>query len=131
MLTRAKAGVGFFRTVFYLPALAPPVAATLGFVYILNPATGPINTILGHLGITGPLWFNDPGWSKPSLVLLSSIARAAIITPRRSATAFARSSRTNVAFKKPFASSSTNIAAPPLDSSAGKRTASNSFSRSR
>jgi multiple sugar transport system permease protein len=70
MLTRAKAGVGFFRTVFYLPALAPPVAATLGFVYILNPATGPINTILGHLGIQGPLWFNDPGWSKPSLVLL-------------------------------------------------------------
>ncbi len=70
MLTRAKAGVGFFRTVFYLPALAPPVAATLGFVYILNPATGPLNTILGKLGITGPLWFNDPGWSKPSLVLL-------------------------------------------------------------
>jgi multiple sugar transport system permease protein len=70
MLTRAKAGVGFFRTVFYLPALAPPVAATLGFVYILNPATGPINTILGHLGIQGPLWFNDPSWSKPSLVLL-------------------------------------------------------------
>ena len=71
MVTRAKAGVGFFRTVFYLPALAPPVAATLGFVYILNPATGPINTILKHLGVTGPLWFNDPGWAKPSLVLLS------------------------------------------------------------
>ena len=71
MVTRAKAGVGFFRTVFYLPALIPPVAATLGFVYILNPATGPINTLLGHLGIQGPLWFNDPGWSKPSLVLLA------------------------------------------------------------
>ena len=71
MVTRAKAGVGIFRTVFYLPALVPPVAATLGFVYILNPATGPINTLLGHLGIQGPLWFNDPGWSKPSLVLLA------------------------------------------------------------
>ena len=44
MLTRAKAGVGVFRTVFYLPALVPPVAATLGFVYLLNPATGPVNT---------------------------------------------------------------------------------------
>ena len=41
MLTRARAGVGFFRTIFYLPALVPPVAATLGFVYVLNPATGP------------------------------------------------------------------------------------------
>ena len=71
MLTRAKRGVGFFRTVFYLPALIPPVAATLGFVYLLNPATGPINTLLGKIGITGPLWFNDPTWAKPSLVLLS------------------------------------------------------------
>jgi multiple sugar transport system permease protein len=71
MVARARAGVGIFRTIFYLPALAPPVAATLGFVYILNPATGPVNSILGHLGIQGPLWFNDPGWAKPSLVLLS------------------------------------------------------------
>jgi len=70
MVTRAKRGAGLFRTVFYLPALAPPVAAALGFVYLLNPATGPVNIVLGKLGIEGPLWFNDPGWSKPSLTLL-------------------------------------------------------------
>ena len=29
-----------------------------------------MNTILSHLGISGPLWFQDPSWSKPSLVLL-------------------------------------------------------------
>jgi len=71
MVARAKRGVGFFRTVFYLPALAPPVAATMAFVYLLNPATGPVNVILGHLGINGPLWFQSPQWSKPSLTLLS------------------------------------------------------------
>jgi multiple sugar transport system permease protein len=70
MLTRARRGIGFFRAVFYLPALAPPVAATLGFVYLLNPATGPVNAVLGVVGIEGPLWFNDPGWSKPALTLL-------------------------------------------------------------
>ena len=70
LLTRREAGAGVFRTVFYLPALVPPVAATLGFVYLLNPSTGPVNVILGRLGIEGPLWFNDPGWSKPSLVML-------------------------------------------------------------
>jgi multiple sugar transport system permease protein len=70
MLTRARRGIGFFRAVFYLPALAPPVAATLGFVYLLNPATGPVNAALGVVGIEGPLWFNDPGWSKPALTLL-------------------------------------------------------------
>jgi multiple sugar transport system permease protein len=71
MVTRAKSGLGFFRTVFYLPTLAPPVAATLGFTYILNPATGPVNGFLGLFGITGPLWFESPAWAKPSLVLLS------------------------------------------------------------
>ena len=70
MLTRARRGVGVFRTVFYLPALAPTVAATLAFVYLLNPATGPVNIALGRLGIDGPLWFHSPQWSKPSLVLL-------------------------------------------------------------
>jgi multiple sugar transport system permease protein len=70
-LTRARSGAGFFRTVFYLPTLAPPVAATLGFVFLLNPATGPVNTILGDVGIDGPLWFNSPTWSKPALVLLA------------------------------------------------------------
>jgi multiple sugar transport system permease protein len=71
MVARIKSGAGVFRTIFYLPALAPPVAATLGFVYILNPATGPVNVLLGHLGITGPLWFQDPHWAKPSLIILS------------------------------------------------------------
>jgi multiple sugar transport system permease protein len=71
MLSRARRGIGIFRTIFYLPALAPPVAATLGFVYLLNPATGPVNTILGKLGIQGPLWFDSPGWAKPSLTLLA------------------------------------------------------------
>jgi multiple sugar transport system permease protein len=71
MLTRARYGASTFRTVFYLPALAPPVAATLGFVYLLNPATGPVNSGLEKLGIEGPLWFNSPQWSKPSLTLLA------------------------------------------------------------
>jgi multiple sugar transport system permease protein len=71
MVARAKAGAGFFRTVFYLPTLAPPVAATLGFAYILNPATGPVNGFLHLFGIQGPLWFESAAWAKPSLVLLS------------------------------------------------------------
>ncbi|MGO9822458.1 MAG: carbohydrate ABC transporter permease [Solirubrobacteraceae bacterium] len=71
MVTRAKAGVGIFRTIFYLPTLAPSVAATLGFVFLFNPGTGPVNTLLSKVGITGPLWFQSPQWAKPSLTLLS------------------------------------------------------------
>jgi multiple sugar transport system permease protein len=70
LLTQLKRGVGFFRTIFYLPALVPPVAATIAFVYLLKPGTGPVNQFLEKIGIDGPLWFNSPAWAKPSLVLL-------------------------------------------------------------
>ena len=70
LLTHLKRGAGFFRTLFYLPALVPPVAATIAFVYLLKPGTGPVNHFLEKVGIEGPLWFNSPAWAKPSLVLL-------------------------------------------------------------
>lgn len=70
LLARAKRASGIWRTVFYLPALVPPVASVVAFVFLFNPGTGPVNQILGWFGIQGPLWFNDPAWSKPSLVLL-------------------------------------------------------------
>lgn len=74
LLTQLKRGGGFFRTVFYLPALAPPVAATIAFVFLFNPATGPVNGVLSWFGIDGPLWFDSPEWAKPSLVLLGTWA---------------------------------------------------------
>jgi len=70
LLTNLRRGASFFRTVFYLPALVPPVAATIAFVYLLKPGTGPVNHFLEKIGIDGPLWFNSPAWAKPSLVLL-------------------------------------------------------------
>jgi multiple sugar transport system permease protein len=66
-----KRGSSVFRTIFYAPFLAPPVAATLAFVFLLNPGTGPVNSILGRLGLPQPGWFNDPAWSKPALTLLA------------------------------------------------------------
>lgn len=72
LLTRVRRGGGLFRAVFYLPALAPPVAATIAFVFLFNPATGPVNGFLGLFGIEGPLWFDSPQWAKPSLVLLGT-----------------------------------------------------------
>jgi multiple sugar transport system permease protein len=71
LLTKAKRGAGLFRTVFYLPALTPPVAATLGFVFLLNPTSGPVDRILHLLHLPEPLWFSDPRFAKPALVLLA------------------------------------------------------------
>jgi multiple sugar transport system permease protein len=71
LITRIKTGTGIFRTLFYLPYLAPPVAATLSFVFLLNPGTGPVNTMLDSLGLPSPDWFTDADWSKPALTLLA------------------------------------------------------------
>ncbi len=71
VLARLRRGSGLYRTLFYLPALAPPVAAALAFVFLFNPGTGPVNQLLAHLGISGPLWFNDPSLAKPALTILA------------------------------------------------------------
>ncbi|MFJ6864742.1 carbohydrate ABC transporter permease [Streptomyces termitum] len=71
LITKIKTGTGVFRTLFYLPYLAPPVAATLAFVFLLNPGTGPVNSLLESVGVPGPAWFTDPAWSKPALTVLA------------------------------------------------------------
>ncbi|MEV6328557.1 sugar ABC transporter permease [Streptomyces sp. NPDC051909] len=71
LITKIKTGAGVFRTLFYLPYLAPPVAATLAFVFLLNPGTGPVNAILEGIGVPAPAWYNDPAWSKPALTMLA------------------------------------------------------------
>lgn len=71
LVIRLKRGGGLFRTLYYAPYLAPPVAGTIAFVFLLNPGTGPVNVVLGRLGLPQPGWFNDASWSKPSLTLLA------------------------------------------------------------
>lgn len=71
LVTKVKTGTGLFRTAFYLPYLAPPVAATMAFAFLLNPGTGPVDHLLGDLGLPHPGWFNDPSWSKPALTMLA------------------------------------------------------------
>src|SRR5262249_38419266 len=71
LLVTMKRSATIYRTIFYLPALVPPVAGTLAFVYILKPGIGPVDALLSRVGIDGPQWFNDPDWAKPALTLLT------------------------------------------------------------
>ncbi len=63
--------VGFYRTLYYMPSLVPPVAGTLLWMLILDPRQGLLNTALGALGLPHLGWFRDPVWSKPALLLMS------------------------------------------------------------
>jgi multiple sugar transport system permease protein len=64
-------GIGIYRTLFYLPVLAPPVAGAFVFLLMLDPDNGLINIVLRAVGLPAPGWFSDPMWSKPGLILLS------------------------------------------------------------
>jgi multiple sugar transport system permease protein len=63
-------GIGIYRTLFYLPALVPPVVGAIIFLVLLNP-NGLVNNLIQAVGLPGPRWLTDPAWSKPALILLS------------------------------------------------------------
>ncbi len=71
LLDHAGRASGFFRTVFFLPKMTPPVAVGVMFLLLFNGQSGLVNSALGAIGINGPSWTTDPAWVKPGLVLMS------------------------------------------------------------
>ncbi len=72
MLLNSKVrGLTLFRTIFYLPAIVPTVATSVVFMWILNPQTGLVNSVLRSFGVEGPAWLQDPKWVFWSLVFMS------------------------------------------------------------
>ena len=71
LLTLPRRGSRVYRTLYFMPSIAPPAAAALAFILVFQPSFGPINTILRGLGWHDPpLWFYAPGTSKWGLVIL-------------------------------------------------------------
>ena len=71
LLDRPRRGAAFYRAAIYLPTVIPDAAYALIWLWILNPLYGPLNMILGALGLPAPAWLADAGWAKPALVLMS------------------------------------------------------------
>ena len=71
LLNRPVRGIGVHRTLFYMPAVVPPVAGTIVFLLLMQPQSGLLNTAIEAVGLDGPAWFLDPRWSKWGLILLS------------------------------------------------------------
>ena len=71
VLIRVGRAAGFFRTVFYLPEMTPPVAVGIMFLLLFNGSYGLINSGLERVGLPGPFWTTDPNWVKPGLALMA------------------------------------------------------------
>lgn len=70
LLNTGVRGMSVWRTLYFLPTLMPPVAATILWLWIFNPQVGVVNAVLSLVHIDSPGWFADPDWAKPALVLL-------------------------------------------------------------
>lgn len=70
VLNMGVRGINIYRVIFYLPALVPPVVAAIIFLLMFNYANGPINAVIGAVGLQPPDWLRDPAWSKPALIIL-------------------------------------------------------------
>lgn len=62
---------GLFRTLFYLPAVVPTVAATMVWLWIFDTRRGILNWVLGTVGLEPIRWLTSPDYSKPALIIMS------------------------------------------------------------
>lgn len=81
LMAQQVPGIKAFRTIFYMPTVITGVAAIFLWVWILwptgllNHALSPIQQFvqwvtLGHVQSKEILWFFDPAWTKPALVIM-------------------------------------------------------------
>ncbi|HRI55799.1 MAG TPA: sugar ABC transporter permease [Anaerolineae bacterium] len=62
---------GSLRAAVYLPTIIPEGAFALIFLWILNPLYGPLNAVLGGLGLPTPDWLLSPTTARLSFVLMA------------------------------------------------------------
>ncbi len=71
LLQRRGRGVGTARAAVFLPAVIPDVALALVMVWVFNPLYGPVNGLLGALGLPRPGWLADASTAKLPFVALA------------------------------------------------------------
>ncbi|RIQ24359.1 sugar ABC transporter permease [Jiangella rhizosphaerae] len=71
-LNTALRGRNVFRAAYFLPVVTSWVVVALLWRWLLSPANGLVNHLLGLVGIDGPGWWTDPAWAMPSVILASA-----------------------------------------------------------
>jgi len=73
LLARPRRGNGVYRLLFYVPSVLPAVASGALFFFLLKQG-GPVASLLDLFGVEAPLWFRDPVWAKPALIMVGTWA---------------------------------------------------------
>ncbi len=80
LLDSGVRGLSTYRTLFYLPAIVPAVAASILWLWVFNPTGGLLNNLLTTAGLNSTLrswgldvpvkWLQQEDLAKPSLILM-------------------------------------------------------------
>jgi len=62
---------GLWRTLFYIPTLAPAAASAFLWEYLFSPDAGLVNAVLSAVGLPRGRWFESPTMALPTMVLMS------------------------------------------------------------
>jgi multiple sugar transport system permease protein len=71
ILNQGVVGTNVFRMLYFLPSLTPAVAAGILWQWIFDPTVGPVNFVIGSLGLPKPGWLASPTWAMPAVMLIS------------------------------------------------------------
>lgn len=71
LLNNRYRGISVYRVLFFIPVLTSWVAGALIWKWLLSDNYGPVNAVLGFVGIDGPAWLQDPLWAMPGIVFAS------------------------------------------------------------
>jgi multiple sugar transport system permease protein len=70
LLAAPRPGGRWYRAAVYLPTVVPDVALAILFLWILNPLHGPVNQLLGAVGLPQPVWLATPMGARWAVVLM-------------------------------------------------------------
>ncbi len=71
MLNEKVRGLGFWRSVYFLPSILPQAAFAVVFGFIFQADGGLLNELLSLGGIKGLAWTTSPEWALPVLIAMS------------------------------------------------------------
>ncbi|WP_432512148.1 carbohydrate ABC transporter permease [Kineococcus sp. SYSU DK001] len=71
LMNQVQRGRGFFRTVFYLPVLVPPVASAVLWLWLFDPTAGLLNSALRLVGLPQSQWIYGESTALPSIALVA------------------------------------------------------------
>ncbi len=69
-LARPRRGARWQRVLVYLPTVLPDITLALVFLWLFNPLYGPVNGLLGMLGLPEPVWLSTAWGARWAIVVM-------------------------------------------------------------